>query len=430
MENELREKQVQLQKYMDTKVIGQSRLNEALMITVLCDGHLLIEGKPGLAKTRAVQTFSSCISCRFGRIQFTPDMLPTDITGSEIYDPAHLTFKFQEGPLFANIILADEINRAPAKVQSALLEAMPESIIVFTTAYDEYAVRAFTVNSIDYLLKPIHEERLRETIQKYEKMILRQESGRGSRELLSAIMSLKNADKKYLTLNQLTEQLDPDKFFRANRQTIVNVNAITKIEPYDMNKILVRTRPASPEPIIVSREKASSFKLWLDFSKESFPVVLRYPHEMFRREDSGRCRLAGPRVVETEAAFVHHAAGFIVSVIIYAPYGADTQVCKAPMQKTADGFRYQPLSPIRLAYPVADFRLVSPDPRDIRVFPEQQTYASDRFAGFLQDNCVCLRSGKDRADHLKTVFNRCVRRPSRHRAYFRVFGIFIQCLCI
>lgn len=127
--NQLLEKIEEVRSLQNKKVIGQEHLTDALLISLLCEGHLLIEGLPGLAKTRAVKHFSECISGRFRRIQFTPDMLPSDITGNDIYDPATLSFKFTQGPVFGNIILADEINRAPAKVQSALLEAMQEGQI-------------------------------------------------------------------------------------------------------------------------------------------------------------------------------------------------------------------------------------------------------------------------------------------------------------
>lgn len=110
-------------------IIGQERLVDRLLIALLCDGHLLVEGAPGLAKTRAIKELSSMIDADYQRIQFTPDLLPADITGTEIYRPTDGTFKFQQGPLFNNLVLADEINRAPAKVQSALLEAMAEQQI-------------------------------------------------------------------------------------------------------------------------------------------------------------------------------------------------------------------------------------------------------------------------------------------------------------
>ncbi len=107
-------------------IVGQKNLIERLLIGLLCDGHLLLEGLPGLAKTTAVKTLASCIHAEFVRIQFTPDLLPADVLGTQIFRPDTWQFEIRKGPLFHNIILADEINRAPAKVQSALLEAMAE----------------------------------------------------------------------------------------------------------------------------------------------------------------------------------------------------------------------------------------------------------------------------------------------------------------
>jgi MoxR-like ATPase len=112
--------------YINKEIIGQDTLVERILIALLADGHLLVEGAPGLAKTRAIKVMSGGIEGDFHRIQFTPDLLPADLTGTEIYRPQEGTFKFQQGPLFHNLILADEINRSPAKVQSALLEAMAE----------------------------------------------------------------------------------------------------------------------------------------------------------------------------------------------------------------------------------------------------------------------------------------------------------------
>ena len=107
-------------------VVGQRRLVERLVIAMLSDGHVLLEGVPGLAKTLLVRTLSQALDLSFHRIQFTPDLLPSDVTGTQIYNPAQGTFSVRQGPVFAGIVLADEINRAPAKVQAALLEAMQE----------------------------------------------------------------------------------------------------------------------------------------------------------------------------------------------------------------------------------------------------------------------------------------------------------------
>ena len=119
------------QEYLQSKIIGQEVLVERQIMALLCDGHLLVEGAPGLAKTRAIKELAELVEGDFHRIQFTPDLLPSDITGTEIYRPEDGSFKFQRGPIFHNLILADEVNRAPAKVQSALLEAMAEHQISF-----------------------------------------------------------------------------------------------------------------------------------------------------------------------------------------------------------------------------------------------------------------------------------------------------------
>lgn len=115
-----------LSRYVASQVIGQERLVERMLVALLADGHILVEGAPGLAKTRAINVLSQGIEGDFHRIQFTPDLLPADLTGTEIYRPQEGSFEFQRGPLFHNLVLADEINRSPAKVQSALLEAMAE----------------------------------------------------------------------------------------------------------------------------------------------------------------------------------------------------------------------------------------------------------------------------------------------------------------
>jgi len=121
-----REQILELENWLSGQIIGQEILVNRLLIALLGDGHLLVEGAPGLAKTKAIKTLAQGIEGEFHRIQFTPDLLPSDITGTEIYRVQEGTFEFQQGPIFHNLILADEINRAPAKVQSALLEAMAE----------------------------------------------------------------------------------------------------------------------------------------------------------------------------------------------------------------------------------------------------------------------------------------------------------------
>ena len=116
----------QLIEHVQQQILGQDELINRMLIALLADGHLLVEGAPGLAKTRAIKVLADGLEGDFHRVQFTPDLLPSDLTGTEIYRPQDASFQFQAGPLFHNLILADEINRSPAKVQSALLEAMAE----------------------------------------------------------------------------------------------------------------------------------------------------------------------------------------------------------------------------------------------------------------------------------------------------------------
>lgn len=149
----LENEKVQLLKREIGKVIvGQEHMVDRLLIALLCNGHLLLEGVPGLAKTLAIKTLSDALAVSYNRIQFTPDLLPADITGTQLYDQKSGGFTVRKGPVFANFILADEINRAPAKVQSALLEAMQERQITIgdeSFALEEPFLVLATMNPID-----------------------------------------------------------------------------------------------------------------------------------------------------------------------------------------------------------------------------------------------------------------------------------------
>jgi len=122
----MNEKIIKIKEEVAKVVIGQEKMIDGLLVGLLCEGHILIEGIPGLAKTTTVNALSKALGLDFKRVQFTPDLLPSDILGAEIYDPGKNMFKIKQGPVFTNLLLADEINRAPAKVQSALLEVMQE----------------------------------------------------------------------------------------------------------------------------------------------------------------------------------------------------------------------------------------------------------------------------------------------------------------
>ncbi len=141
-----------VREHLQRQILGQPQLVDRLLMALLSDGHLLVEGAPGLAKTRAIKALAETVEGDFHRIQFTPDLLPSDITGTDIYRPADGSFQFQRGPVFHNLVLADEINRAPAKVQSALLEAMAErhvSIGMSSYALPELFMVMATQNPIE-----------------------------------------------------------------------------------------------------------------------------------------------------------------------------------------------------------------------------------------------------------------------------------------
>jgi MoxR-like ATPase len=137
---------------MNKVIVGQKHMTERLLIGLLSNGHILLEGVPGLAKTLAINTLATTIDAKFSRIQFTPDLLPADVLGTQIYSPKNESFSVKKGPIFANFILADEINRAPAKVQSALLEAMQERQITIgdnTFKLDEPFLVLATQNPVE-----------------------------------------------------------------------------------------------------------------------------------------------------------------------------------------------------------------------------------------------------------------------------------------
>ena len=143
---------LELKQQLESVIVGQQDLLERLIIAILAGGHILLEGPPGLAKTTAVHALATAIDARFQRIQFTPDLMPSDLTGSEIYDPANGGFHFESGPVFNQIVLADELNRAPPKVQSALLEAMAEQQVTVgnhTHALDDFFVVLATQNPLE-----------------------------------------------------------------------------------------------------------------------------------------------------------------------------------------------------------------------------------------------------------------------------------------
>ncbi len=229
----------QLEAHASSLIIGQSHLINRMLIALLCDGHLLVEGAPGLAKTRAIKVLAESIEGDFHRLQFTPDLLPADLTGTDIYRPQEGTFEFRKGPLFHNLILADEINRAPAKVQSALLEAMEErQITVGDQSYeleDLFMVMA-TQNPIEQEgTYPLPEAQL-------DRFLLHVEVGYPSIEDEQRIMVLNRDEAKSGERDafQPSELLSLESIMEA-RQDILGLHLAPELEEYIVN-IVVTTR--------------------------------------------------------------------------------------------------------------------------------------------------------------------------------------------
>ncbi|MBR6231949.1 MAG: AAA family ATPase [Alphaproteobacteria bacterium] len=227
-----------LKAYINSQIIGQSALVDRLLIALLCDGHLLVEGAPGLAKTKVVKTLSNAVDAVAHRIQFTPDLLPADITGSDVFRPATGTFYFQKGPIFNNLILADEINRAPAKVQSALLEAMGE--------------RQVTVGNTTYQLPPLF------TVMATQNPIenegtYRLPEAQLDRFLMYVIITHPDieSERKILKIIQKEEKKEPlpsfpkikEKEIMAARQEVLNIPMAPELEEYIIQFVMATRHP-------------------------------------------------------------------------------------------------------------------------------------------------------------------------------------------
>jgi len=231
----------QLEAHASRLIIGQAHLINRMLIALLCDGHLLVEGAPGLAKTRAIKVLAESIEGDFHRLQFTPDLLPADLTGTDIYRPQEGTFEFRKGPLFHNLILADEINRAPAKVQSALLEAMEERQI--TVGERSYALEALfmvmaTQNPIEQEgTYPLPEAQL-------DRFLLHVQVGYPTPEDERRILVLNRDEAKSLQRDQFQppEQLSVASIMQA-RQDILRLHLADELEEYIIN-IVTGTRKA------------------------------------------------------------------------------------------------------------------------------------------------------------------------------------------
>ncbi len=231
----------QLEAHASRLIIGQAHLINRMLIALLCDGHLLVEGAPGLAKTRAIKVLAESVEGDFHRLQFTPDLLPADLTGTDIYRPQEGTFEFRKGPLFHNLILADEINRAPAKVQSALLEAMEErqiSVGEHTYPLEGLFMVMATQNPIEQDgTYPLPEAQL-------DRFLLHVEVGYPTPEDERRILILNRDEAKSGERDafQPPEQLSAQSIFEA-RQEILRLHLADELEEYIVN-VVTGTRDA------------------------------------------------------------------------------------------------------------------------------------------------------------------------------------------
>lgn len=227
---------IDLETYLKSRIIGQHMLVHKMLIALLADGHLLVEGAPGLAKTRAIKELSNALEGNFQRIQFTPDLLPADLTGTEIYRPQDASFHFQKGPLFHNLVLADEINRAPAKVQSALLESMAErQISVGSNTFElpELFLVMATQNPIEQEgTYPLPEAQL-------DRFLMHVEVGYPDVSAEAEILAL-NRQEALKTAIDKPSQLSQQDLFSA-RQEVLNIFMAPEVEEY-LIQLIIATR--------------------------------------------------------------------------------------------------------------------------------------------------------------------------------------------
>ena len=234
----VRQSFMQLKEYMNGCIVGQSALVDKLLIALLANGHLLVEGAPGLAKTKAIKKLSEALEGDDQRIQFTPDLLPSDITGSDIYRPETGQFVFQKGPVFHNMILADEINRAPAKVQSALLEAMAERQVTVggkTYALPELFMVMATQNPIEQEgTYPLPEAQL-------DRFLMYVRIGQPNAEAERKILRLVRDEELKQDAVKL-EVIAQSSVFAARRE-VLNVHLSPALEEYIVQLIMATRHP-------------------------------------------------------------------------------------------------------------------------------------------------------------------------------------------
>ncbi len=249
------EKILVLKSYLNSQILGQERLVDRLLIALLADGHLLVEGAPGLAKTRLVKGLAAGIEAKFHRIQFTPDLLPSDLTGTDVFHPENGSFVFLPGPLFHNLVLADEINRSPAKVQSALLEAMAERQVTIgskTYPLPELFLVLATQNPIEQEgTYPLPEAQL-------DRFLLYVKIDYPDASVESQILNLARAEakQKSLSMSPPSEVLTQKSLFEA-RQDVLNVFTNEGLTKYMIDLVVASRYP--------ERYSGSSLSQWLRF---------------------------------------------------------------------------------------------------------------------------------------------------------------------
>lgn len=232
-----------LKQHVQKHIIGQEKLVDRLLIALLADGHLLVEGAPGLAKTKAIKVLSDGIESNFHRIQFTPDLLPADLTGTEVYRPQEGSFEFQRGPLFHNLVLADEINRAPAKVQSALLEAMAERQITvgkITYPLPELFMVMATQNPIEQEgTYPLPEAQL-------DRFLMHVSIGYPDAAAEKEILRLvrEEAKAEIETVTDAVEKISQQSILGA-RHEVLDVHMADSLEEYLLQLVLATRNPAA-----------------------------------------------------------------------------------------------------------------------------------------------------------------------------------------
>ncbi len=280
-----------LKKQISESIIGQEDVISKIIIGLLTNGNLLLEGLPGLAKTRAVKSLANNLDCKLSRIQFTPDLLPSDITGTEVYQPqSEEKFKFQPGPVFSNLVLADEINRAPAKVQSALLEAMEErqvSVAGKTYKMDPLFMVLATQNPIEQEgTYPLPEAQL-------DRFIMKVEIGYPNVDEEAKIVELVRNENKGQTTKitpipqkaifDAREEISHIEVSNAAEKYMVDLVSATRY-PDKFNKDLARwiNYGASPRGTI-ALDKCSRVVAWLDGRKNVTPDDTRFiVHDVLR----------------------------------------------------------------------------------------------------------------------------------------------------